>query len=136
MSATAARAVTDAYDIPLESIDVSDPRLYQEDIYYPYFERLRREQPVHYRRDGMYGSFWSVTRFSDIIEVETAIGVHTYVVRENFIVQPTELWVTDPREGAWLTLTTCHPKFSARERLIVTAELVDGPNAAVILGTR
>jgi cytochrome P450 len=62
---------SDAYTTPLDQIDVSDPRLYQEDIYYPYFERLRREDPVHYRRDGMYGSFWSVTRFKDIMTVET-----------------------------------------------------------------
>lgn len=64
----------------------------------------------------------------DVIEVETAIGLHTYLVREVFIVQPTDVWVTDHRDGAWLTLTTCNPKFSARERLIVTAEMVDGPN--------
>ncbi len=64
----------------------------------------------------------------DSIEVDTAIGTHTYEVREIIIVQPTELWVTEPREGAWLTLTTCHPKFSSRQRLIVFAELVDGPN--------
>lgn len=64
----------------------------------------------------------------EVIEVDTAIGTHTYEVREIIIVRPTELWVTEPREGAWLTLTTCHPKFSARQRLIVFAELVDGPN--------
>ncbi|MEN8114332.1 MAG: sortase [Actinomycetota bacterium] len=44
------------------------------------------------------------------------------------MVRPWEMWVTEPRDGAWLTLTTCHPKFSARQRLIVFAELVDGPN--------
>ncbi len=70
----------------------------------------------------------------DIIEVETAIGVHTYAVRETEIVRPTELWVTEPRDGAWLTLTTCDPKFSSRRRLVVFAELVDGPNAEAILG--
>jgi sortase A len=79
----------------------------------------------------------------DRIEVETAIGVHVYEVREapercrdedgRCIVRPTDLWVIEPREGAWLTLTTCHPKFSARRRLIVFAELVEGPNADVIL---
>lgn len=64
----------------------------------------------------------------DVIEVDTAIGTHVYEVREVIIVHPTDLWVTEPREGSWLTLTTCHPKFSARQRLIVFAELVDGPN--------
>ena len=57
----------------------------------------------------------------DLIEVETAIGVHTYAVSETVIVSPPDLWVTDPRDGAWLTLTTCHPKFSSRQRLVVFA---------------
>ncbi len=68
----------------------------------------------------------------DRIEVETALGTHVYEVRESIIVKPTELWVTEPRQGAWLTLTTCNPKFSARERLVVFAELVAGPNAGVM----
>jgi sortase A len=59
---------------------------------------------------------------------DSATGTHEYEVREVFVVKPTELWVLDGRQGAWLTLTTCHPKFSARERLIVVAEMVDGPN--------
>ncbi|MBS0644278.1 MAG: cytochrome P450 [Acetobacteraceae bacterium] len=64
-------AATDAYSTPLDQIDVSNPRLYQEDCYFPYFERLRREDPVHYRKGGMYGDFWSVTKFKDIMHVET-----------------------------------------------------------------
>jgi cytochrome P450 len=60
-----------AMSLPLNEIDVSDPKLYQNDVYYPYFERLRREAPVHYRKDGMYGSFWSVSKFKDIMSVET-----------------------------------------------------------------
>lgn len=68
----------------------------------------------------------------DRIEVETALGTHIYAVREIRVVKPTDVWVADPREGAWLTLTTCHPKFSARQRLVVAAEMVFGPNADVI----
>jgi sortase A len=68
----------------------------------------------------------------DRIEVETSIGTHVYVVRENLIVAPTDVWVTDDKAGGWLTLTTCNPKFSARERLIISAEMVEGPNLAYI----
>jgi sortase A len=64
----------------------------------------------------------------DRIEVESASGIHVYEVRELAIVQPTDVWVTDARPGGWLTLTTCNPKFSAKERLIVSAEMVAGPN--------
>lgn len=64
----------------------------------------------------------------DEIEVETAIGVSVYEVRVIHIVAPTDVYVTDPIPGAWLTLTTCHPRFSAAERLVIQAELVSGPN--------
>lgn len=64
----------------------------------------------------------------DEIEVESAIGVHTYAIRQILVVEPTDVWVTDDRPGGWLTLTTCEPKFSARKRLIVFAEMVSGPN--------
>jgi sortase A len=64
----------------------------------------------------------------DEIEVETAVGISTYAVRDILIVAPTDVWVAENMDGAWLTLTTCHPRFSAAERLIIQAELVDGPN--------
>ncbi len=69
----------------------------------------------------------------DEIIVQTAVGTHTYAVRETLIVMPTDIWVAEPREGAWLTLTTCNPIGSARERLIVFAEMTDGPNLEYIL---
>jgi LPXTG-site transpeptidase (sortase) family protein len=66
------------------------------------------------------------------IFVETLLGVHTYEVVETRIVQPTEVWVATQWDGGWLTLTTCHPKHSAAQRLVVFAHLVDGPNADAI----
>jgi sortase A len=62
------------------------------------------------------------------VEVETSIGTHVYEIREIDVVLPTDVWVVDPRSGGWLTMTTCEPKFSARQRLVVWAELVAGPN--------
>ncbi|WP_428485517.1 cytochrome P450 [Rhodopila sp.] len=61
----------DAYATPIERIDVSDPHLYQDDTWRPWFERLRREDPVHWCENGMYGAFWSVTRYRDIMAVDT-----------------------------------------------------------------
>jgi sortase A len=71
---------------------------------------------------------FDLLEIGDRVEVETATGTHIYEVRETIVVEPTDVWVTDPRPGGWLTMTTCNPKFSARERLIVFAEMVDGPN--------
>jgi sortase A len=62
----------------------------------------------------------------DRITLETPIGSCTYEVsREPWIVMPTaiEVVANTPDEAA-LTLTTCHPKGSARERLIVRATMV------------
>ena len=75
---------------------------------------------------------FDLLKVGDEIEMETAIGVHTYAIREIQVVQPTDVWVTDDRPGGWLTLTTCEPKFSARQRLVVFAEMVDGPNLEFI----
>src|SRR6476660_9578024 len=54
-----------------ESIDVSDPKLYQDDVWQPLFARLRRETPVHYCRHSRYGPYWSITRYADIMAVAT-----------------------------------------------------------------
>ena len=69
----------------------------------------------------------------DLITIENAIGTHVFQVVEIRTVAPTDLSVTGQWRGAWLTLTTCTPVFTARERLVVISRLVEGPNAAVIL---
>ena len=63
--------VADAESMPRDQIDVSDPKLYQDYIWQPYFARLRRDDPVHRRENAMYGSFWSITKYRDIMNVET-----------------------------------------------------------------
>ena len=60
----------DPYDIPLEKIDVSQADLYEHDAHWGFFERLRKEDPVHYCKDGDFGSFWSITKFNDIAHIE------------------------------------------------------------------
>ena len=67
----------------------------------------------------------------DQISVETLIGTHTYEVIDTLVVSPYDGWVLSNTGGAILTLTTCHPKYSSRQRLIVRSELVAGPNRAV-----
>jgi len=64
----------------------------------------------------------------DEIIVQSATGAHVFEVREILIVAPDAIEVTDNRLGAWITLTTCHPKRSAAQRLVIHAELVAGPN--------
>ena len=61
----------DPVNTPIGQLDVSDSRLYQLDAWRPYFERLRREDPVHYTAESPFGAYWSITRFKDIMEVES-----------------------------------------------------------------
>jgi cytochrome P450 len=66
-----AAELPDVSTLSLDQIDVSDPRLYELDAWRPYFARLREEAPVHYQADSAFGPFWSVTRFDDIVAVDT-----------------------------------------------------------------
>jgi len=66
-----------AHRVPLDAIDVSDPQIYQDDTWYGYFARLRRDDPVHYVRDSRYGPYWAVTRYKDIMQVEVNHQVYS-----------------------------------------------------------
>jgi sortase A len=68
----------------------------------------------------------------DVIVVETKASYIVYTVDRHVIVTPDKVEVIAPvpqRPGAkptqaWLTMTACHPKFSAQYRYIVFAKLV------------
>ncbi len=64
------QATADPASIPLEKIDVAESELWATDTHWGYFERLRKEAPVHYCADSEFGPYWSVTKFDDIVEVE------------------------------------------------------------------
>ena len=57
--------------IPIDEIDVSRPSLFQKDTIGLFFDRLRREDPVHYCRASYVGPYWSITKFDDIMAVDT-----------------------------------------------------------------
>ena len=60
---------------------------------------------------------------SDEILVTTVQGDFRYLVTEQLIVSPTQVDVLDDKGDNRLTLTACHPKYSARQRIIVVAKL-------------
>ncbi len=66
---SAARA--EAYATPLDQIDPSLAERFQDDTIWPFFERLRREDPVHFTADSEFGPYWSITRYNDIMAVDT-----------------------------------------------------------------
>jgi sortase A len=59
----------------------------------------------------------------DPIEIRTLAGDFHYSVTQQLIVTPKDVYVLDPTPNATLTLTTCNPKYSASQRLVVKAIL-------------
>ena len=59
------------YDIPLDKLDPAQPALFQADDVLPIFDRLRAEDPVHWCAESEHGPYWSITRYDDIMAVDT-----------------------------------------------------------------
>jgi cytochrome P450 len=59
------------YDIPLAKLDPAQPALFQADAVLPIFERLRAEDPVHWVEESEHGPYWSITKYDDIMAVDT-----------------------------------------------------------------
>ncbi|MFN4354639.1 cytochrome P450 [Parvibaculum sp.] len=66
-----ATSATEADSLPLDRLDVSRAELFERNIEGDYFRRLRREDPVHYCAESAYGPYWSITKYKDIMAVDT-----------------------------------------------------------------
>ena len=66
-----AAAREEAYATPLDTLDMSDPKRFAAGKQLPFFERLRKEAPVHFQPNGLYGPFWSITTYKDIMATDT-----------------------------------------------------------------
>src|SRR5215831_5354220 len=112
--------------LPLEVINVADPRLYQEDLWRPYFARLRREAPVHYCRESAYGPYWSVTKFKDIMTVEVNHEVYSSAAELGGIQIEDQ-----PMRSSFIRMDP--PKHTHQRRVV--APIVASPNLANMEGT-
>ncbi len=61
------------YAMPLEKLDPAAIEYYENEEMFWKFERLRAEDPVHFTssEDSAYGNYWSVTKWDDIIKIDT-----------------------------------------------------------------
>jgi len=66
-----ARAQEFASGANIDDLDVSNWHLFKADAHWAFFERLRREDPIHYHADSRYGPYWSITRHDHIKEIDT-----------------------------------------------------------------
>jgi len=62
--------IEDPYSVPIEDINPIDGRLFQQDIHWDHFKRLREEDPVHFNEMPHTGRYWSLTKFEDIMFVD------------------------------------------------------------------
>lgn len=56
----------DPYSIPLKDVNPLQAQLFLQDAHWAYFERLRKEDPVHLSEDEEFGRYWHITKFEDI----------------------------------------------------------------------
>jgi cytochrome P450 len=62
--------IEDPYSVPIEDINPVDPRLFQKEIFWEHFRRLRNEDPVHLNELPNTGRYWSITKFDDVMFVD------------------------------------------------------------------
>lgn len=86
----------------LDSIDISDPDLWARREAAPLLARLRAEDPVHFCADSAYGPYWSVTRYEDILTVETNHEIYSSAAERGGVVihnALTQKWASHTLEG-------------------------------------
>jgi len=69
------RATAEAWSTPLETLDVSRAERFAANTHWPFFARLRKDDPVHYCAESAHGAYWSVTKFNDIVAIDANHGV-------------------------------------------------------------
>jgi cytochrome P450 len=121
--AKSARA--EAYSIPLSDLDMSLGERFQDDTIWPFFERLRQEDPVHYCAESEFGPYWSVTRYADIMTVDTT---HQVFSSEGGIT------IANPREEFPLPMFIAMdpPKHDAQRKVV--SPIVSPTNLAELEG--
>jgi cytochrome P450 len=105
------QASLDPYSVPLDTLDVSNPFLFARDVHLDWFKRLRDEAPVHFCPASVTGPYWSVTRYEEIMVVDTS--------HEVFSSEPTIL-IRDPMESFNLPMFIAmdRPKHDEQRRVV------------------
>ncbi len=64
-------AAAEAWSVPVEALNPAQPDLFAGDAMWPIFDRLRQEDPIHFTAESAYGPYWSVSRYNDIMAIDT-----------------------------------------------------------------
>ena len=116
-------AVPDPYDLPLDRLNPARPAAFEQGRELAYFERLRKEDPVHYTPEHEHGPYWSVTRYNDIMAVDTD--------HETFSSRPAiTIAEEDPEFKLPMFIAMDPPKHDAQRKVV--SPIVAGPNLAAM----
>ncbi|HWD29654.1 MAG TPA: cytochrome P450 [Rhizomicrobium sp.] len=74
----------EAWSMPLEALDISRTDRFAANTFWPYFDRLRKDAPVHYCGESMHGPYWSVTKFNDIVAIDS--NHHVFSSQHNIVI--------------------------------------------------
>lgn len=102
----------DPYTVPLDKIDPARSDLFDTQAHWKYFERLRKEDPVHYCADSEFGPYWSITKFKDIVYVDSH--------HEEFSSEPTIVIgdAADPQDEFPMFIAMDQPKHDAQRKAV------------------
>lgn len=71
LKVSTADALAEVAASPLEALNPAQADRFCQGTIWPVFERLRREDPVHFTPESEYGPYWSITKWNDIMAVDT-----------------------------------------------------------------
>ncbi len=101
----------DIWSIPLDQLDPSIKERFVDGSFWDVFRRLRQEDPVHYTAESEFGPYWSVTKYNDIMTVDTNHGV--------FSSEPA-ITIAEPQEDFQLPMFIAMdpPKHDAQRKVV------------------
>ena len=112
-----------AWSLPIDQINPADPLIFSLGAELSYFERLRLDSPVHYQSEHKYGPYWSVTRYEDIMAVDT---------NHEAFSSDRSITVADPSEDLPLPMFIAMdpPKHDVQRKSV--SPIVSGPNLQML----
>ncbi len=106
------------YALPIEAVDPAQPDLFAQDAMWPIFERLRAEDPVHHAVSPTHGPYWSVTRWNDIMAVDS--NHQTYSSADGITLQSLEAKAETAKRGTRPSFISMDPPRHDEQRKTVS----------------
>ena len=124
--------IRDPYAVPIADINMIDGRLFQEDLQFAHFKRLREEDPVHLNELPGFGRYWSITKFEDIMFVDKHHDLFSSA--HGIVIGPSVDTPTDPAQLNFSNFIAMDPPKHDLQRATVSG-VVSPPNLAKLEST-